>query len=216
MKGQGEKASSAHSAQNDGAKSSPSENVGGTPAKRQQIPRRPRAGLARDDNVGLCRAEEPGATFTPQAKTHPQKTWVGHPENESRSLVGRKAASLGMTTWGCAGLKNPALRLQLRLRPTLTNRGWGTRRNLTTPIRRLAFPGWGTRKGAKADPSTDLPGSTNRRPGSSFLWRGVRHRSPGRPAVRTESTQSGRFAQNDRSLKRAPVDFVVSSAYAPS
>ena len=29
---------------------------------------------------------------------------MGHPENDSRSLVGQERASLGMTAWGCAGL----------------------------------------------------------------------------------------------------------------
>jgi len=80
MKGEGEKESSVHSAQNDGAKSPPSENEGRAPGRQKQIPRRPKSGLARDDNVGLCRAEEPGAPFTPQAKTHPHKPRVGHPQ----------------------------------------------------------------------------------------------------------------------------------------
>jgi len=116
MKGQGEKESPAHSAQNDGAKSPPSENEGRAPGKGQQIPRRPRAGASLGMTTWGCaglpgtnhrdakNAKEPGATFTPQAKAYPRKTRVGHPEDKSRSLVGQERASLGMTAWGCAGL----------------------------------------------------------------------------------------------------------------
>jgi hypothetical protein len=50
----------------------------GTKQNEQQVPRRPESGLARDDNVKK-KAKE-------RSKTN------------SRSLVGQKAASLGMTT----------------------------------------------------------------------------------------------------------------------